>query len=492
MSKQTLMNSSEDSDKISLFKSLSESPFIHCIPSFVPYPFQKEVWNKAARAVLSDRCGCEDKSTCPECSKACRRFVLVWHRRSGKDFLCWQFAVWTAIGSKKPCQIFYCLPTFSQCRRVIMESKDLEGKSFLSIIPESLISRVNSQDLTIHLKNGSNISLISSNSYDKIRGSNASLFILSEFAFYSGQAQKEILTAVLPILERNKGILIINSTPNSRNYFYEVFTKASASDDWHTSLVSIKDSQLMSEESVQGIINSGIMSDAKAKQEFYCDFAISESTIYSSEMAEARATNRIGKVFPDQFANLCCAFDLGWSDSTFVVVYEYDDVTKTIKIFDEIEDTGKPISWYMEQLRGKSYSRRISDIFLPRDSKKHDLSNGLSIYKVVRDISERWNWHFRTHIVDSNQPLHLQVDFCRTHFSKVLINEDTCPRLLICLDNYSMVYDEKNNVFTKPKHDQYSHGASAFSYALMSIRFLGRRIDKNQDNELFNRYRPII
>lgn len=477
---------------IDLLGALQNNPSLHCIPSFTPYSFQREVWNKAARAVLADRCDCQDQSTCPECSRACRRFILVWHRRSGKDFLCWQFAVWSAIGSKRPCQIFYCLPTFSQCRRVIMESKDLEGKSFLSIIPESLISRVNSQDLTIYLKNGSTISLISSNSYDKIRGSNASLFILSEFAFYSGVAQKEILTAILPILERNHGTLIINSTPNSRNYFYEIYQKAEASPDWHTSLISIKDSQLISEENVENIVKSGIMSEAKARQEFYCDFAISESTIYAQEMAEARATNRIGKILPDRYSSLCCAFDLGWADSTFVLIYEYDDVLKTIKFFDEIEGTGKPISWYFEQLRSKSYNRRIADVFLPRDSKKHELTNGLSTLKVARDISDQWNWNFRTHVVDSNQALHLQIDYCRTHFSKVMVNEDTCPQLTICLDNYAMIYDEKNNVYTKPKHDRYSHGASAFSYAMMSMRFLGRRKDSGRDTELFNRYRPII
>lgn len=475
-----------------LLATLQTRENLHCIPSFTPYSFQRTVWNKAARAVLSDRCSCEDPAACDQCSQACRRFILVWHRRSGKDFLCWQFAVWTAIGSKKPCQIFYCLPTFSQCRRVIMESKDLEGRSFLSIIPEGLIARVNSQDLTIHLKNGSTISLISSNSYDKIRGSNATLFILSEFAFYSAAAQKEILTSILPILERNHGTLIINSTPNSRNYFYELFEKAKTSPEWFTSLVSIKDSQLISEAKVAEIIQSGIMSEAKARQEFYCDFAISEATIYAEEMAEARATSRVGVILPDRYSSLSCAFDLGWADSTFAVVYEYDDLRKTIKFIDELEGTGKPISWYLEQLRLKPYSQRIADVFLPRDSKKHDLTNGLSTLRVVRDISENWNWNFRTHIVDSNQALHLQIDYCRTHFSKVMIHEKACPRLLICLDNYSMVYDEKNNVYTKPKHDQYSHGASAFSYALMSMRFLGRRTDVHKEEELFNRYCPVI
>lgn len=479
-------------DPYSVLAEVKDDPRFHIIPSFVPYPFQKEVWNRAVRAVLSDRCDCTNPTTCPQCKELCRRFILVWHRRSGKDFLCWQFAVWMALGAKTPNQIFYCLPTFSQCRRVIMESKDLEGKSFLSIIPEQLISRVNSQDLTIHFKNGSNIALISSNSYDKIRGSNAKLFILSEFAFYSGQAQKEILNAVLPILERNKGLLIINSTPNSRNYFYEVFEKAKTASDWYTSLVSIADSGLMSQESVQKIVDSGIMSEAKAQQEFYCDFTISDATIYASEMAEARATSRIGNIFPDSYSNLCCSFDLGWSDSTFVLVYEYNPEAKTIKFIDEIENKGKPIAWYLQELRNKSYSTRISDIFLPQDSRKHELTDGMSVYQATRDISESWNWHYNTHIVDSHQPLYRQVDFCRTHFSKVWVNEQRCPRLLMCLDNYSMVYDEKNNVYTKPKHDHFSHGASAFSYAMMSMRYLMQSDTAQREAELFNIYRPIL
>lgn len=473
-----------------MIETLLNSQNCHCIPTFVPYTFQKEVWNRAAAAVLEDRCKCENKEECIRCNNKCKRFILVWHRRSGKDFLCWQFVVWTALASKKPRQIFYCLPTFSQCRRVIFESKDLEGKSFISVIPKAFIDKINSQDLTIHLVNGSVISLISSNSYDKIRGANAYLIVLSEFAFYAPTAQREIMNAVLPIVERNQGIVIINSTPNSRNYFYELFMKARENDDWYTSLVTIKDTGLISEESVKKIVDTGIMSDAKARQEFYCDFEISESTIYANEMSEARATNRIGKVFADSNSSLCCAFDLGWADASFGVIYEYNRESNTIKIIDEISGTKKPFLWYLGEIRNKSYSHRITDIFLPVDAKKHNQNDGGSIYKTARDTSTNWHWYFRTHIVESNQLLHMQIDFCRMNFPRVWINEQNCPQLLICLDNYSMAYDEKNNIYTKPKHDQYSHGASAFSYAMMSMRKLGKSSSVELDKQLFEQYRP--
>lgn len=479
-------------EKETIIKTLLDDETVHCIPTFIPYDFQREVWNKAVANVLKDRCSCQESPDCPKCSQACRRFILVWHRRSGKDFLCWQFAVWTAIASKKQRQIFYCLPTFSQCRRVIFESKDLEGKSFLSVIPKSFIEKINAQDLTIHLINGSVISLISSNSYDKIRGSNAYLVVLSEFAFYSHQAQKEILNVFLPILGRNDGLLIINSTPNSRNYFYDLYEKAKQSKSWYTSLVSIEDSNLISKEYVQEIVDSGVMSHAKAQQEFYCDFEIAESTIYAKEMQEARATNRIGHAIPDSHTNLACAFDIGIADKTFYLVYEYNPQTHTLKIFDECEGTGHPFIHYLQQIRNKSYSHRVTDLFLPMDAKKRNQNDGLSLYHTAKDISERWNWFYKTHIVDSNQLVNNQVDFCRTHFSRVWINEASCPQLVKCLDNYSMIYDEKNNIYTKPRHDQYSHGASVFSYTMMSMRKLGRNLDVDLDKKLFEQYRPIL
>lgn len=481
-----------DPEKERVVQKLLSDESVHCIPTFIPYSFQREVWNRAAATVLQDRCSCEDKSACVRCSQACRRFILVWHRRSGKDFLCWQFAVWTAIASKKRRQIFYCLPTFSQCRRVIFESKDLDGNSFLSVIPKSFIEKINAQDLTIHFINGSVISLISSNSYDKIRGSNAYLVVLSEFAFYSHQAQKEILNVFLPILGRNGGLLIINSTPNSRNYFYDLYEKAKHSDSWYTSLVSIDDSGLIEKSYVEEIVESGVMSPAKAQQEFYCDFEIAESTIYAKEMQEARATSRIGYVVPDAHTSLACAFDIGIADKTFALVYEYNYEAKTLKIFDEMEGTGHPFIYYLEKLRNKSYSHRITDMFLPMDAKKRNQNDGLSLYYTARDISEQWNWLFRTHIVDSNQLVNNQVDFCRTHFSRVWINASACPQLVKCLDNYSMIYDEKNNVYTKPRHDQYSHGASVFSYTMMSMKKLGMHSDVDLDRRLFEKYRPVL
>ena len=94
-----------------------------------------------------------------------KRAVIVWHRRSGKDKVCFNYMV------KKACQrvgtYFYFLPEYSQARKVIWDNIDNDGFRMLDHIPPELIKKTNDTMLKIELVNGAIIQLLGADTFSK-------------------------------------------------------------------------------------------------------------------------------------------------------------------------------------------------------------------------------------------------------------------------------------------------------------------------------------
>ena len=67
----------------------------------------------------------------------CRRAVLVWHRRAGKEIVCWNWLIkqawWHRVGT-----YVYFFPTSTLGRRILWDGSDKNGKRFLNFIPEEI------------------------------------------------------------------------------------------------------------------------------------------------------------------------------------------------------------------------------------------------------------------------------------------------------------------------------------------------------------------
>ena len=80
-----------------------------------------------------------------------KRFILVWHRRSGKDK-----TVFPQIPKKMFERVglyLYFLPKYTQARKVIWNGADKEGFRLLAHIPEELIKNKNETEMRIELRN---------------------------------------------------------------------------------------------------------------------------------------------------------------------------------------------------------------------------------------------------------------------------------------------------------------------------------------------------
>src|SRR5215467_5849920 len=103
-----------------------------------------------------------------------KRFVLVWHRRSGKDKTMLNFMICRMLERRG--MYWYVLPTYEQARLIIWEGMGSggsgEGMPFLDHFPEELVQYKNEQRLEIGLVNGSIFRLIGSDHVDRIVGAN--------------------------------------------------------------------------------------------------------------------------------------------------------------------------------------------------------------------------------------------------------------------------------------------------------------------------------
>lgn len=89
--------------------------------------------------------------------------------------------------------------------------------------------RVNEQELTILLKNGSTISLKGADNYDSLRGVGLDYLVMDEFADINPDAFYEVLRPTLA--DREGGALFIG-TPKGKNWAYDMFCNQEHDPDW--------------------------------------------------------------------------------------------------------------------------------------------------------------------------------------------------------------------------------------------------------------------
>ena len=136
--------------------------------------------------------------------KGGKRAVIVWHRRAGKDLLCWNYTV-TEACTGRPGTYTYYFPTASLAKKVIWDGADKSGRRFLDFIPPQLIKRLNSTEMKIELYNGNIIRLAGTDKVVNV-GTNPVGTIFSEFSLQNPRSWNYIR----PILAENDGWALFN------------------------------------------------------------------------------------------------------------------------------------------------------------------------------------------------------------------------------------------------------------------------------------------
>jgi hypothetical protein len=144
---------------------------------------------------------------------------LKYGRQTGKSFWALMDMILRGMNTKNQ-KIRYVTPAYSLASKHMQTidslfngNEDIKDKIFKKI-------RYKEQEYTFH--NGTVASFLSAEAEDNLRGDTCHFMYIDEAAFIKETTYTEIL---LPMLTRTKGRLAMFSTPNGKNWFYDLYIK---------------------------------------------------------------------------------------------------------------------------------------------------------------------------------------------------------------------------------------------------------------------------
>lgn len=397
----------------------------------------------------------------------CKRAVLVWHRRAGKDDT---GINWCASAAFQRVGLYWhMLPTYKQGRQIVWNGKRSDGTPFLGAFPEEIIKRKRDDEMLIEFVNGSIYQVVGTDDVDRLVGTNPVGVILSEYSLHDPAAWDYIR----PILAENGGWAVFIYTARGRNHGYDLYEMAKRHPDWYAELLTVDDTKrpdgtpVITPEAIQSEIDAG-MAPEIVQQEFYCSFdAALVGAYYKTQLAAAKAAGRIGNPCPlDPSIPVDTIWDLGIDDAMAIGFFQR--VFGEVRCVHYLEAEGEGLQYYAEELRkfaaqnGCTYGEH----WAPHDIEVRELS---AEGRTRREVAAKLGIHFRVvpklSVADGIQAV-------RTIFPKVRFNNSKEVEYLVdMLSQYQKEFDSKRGVYKdKPKHDFTSHGSDMFRYMAVAYR----------------------
>lgn len=147
--------------------------------------------------------------------------VAICGRRFGKTWLAMREL---ARFSREPHRrVWFIAPTRGQGKGIVWDQ--LKAK----LLQLNWIEKINESELTITLRNGSEISIRSADAYDRMRGFSVDFCVFDEFA----DMDPDVWTAVRPTLSDRGGHALFIGTPKgSNNWSKDIFDMSLTNPDW--------------------------------------------------------------------------------------------------------------------------------------------------------------------------------------------------------------------------------------------------------------------
>jgi len=396
-------------------------------------------------------------------ARGCKRAVLVWPRRHGKDDVSLHFMCWSAL--QKAATYWYMLPEAAQARKAIWTAINPHTgrKRIDEAFPRGIVKRKNDQEMYIELINGSTIQIVGSDNYNSLVGSPPYGVVFSEWALANPSAWGYLR----PILRENGGWAIFNGTPRGRNHHSTMYEAGLGDDEWFCELLTWKDADVftaeeMKKERLEYEREHGKdQGNALFQQEYNCSFdAAVMGAYYSGEISKAVEDGRVTKIVHDKGLRVHTMWDLGRSDST--VVWVFQEVGNSWHVLRCIANNGVNIDWFAKELDGHDYT--FGNHYIPHDGAHERIGMEKSVDKQLGDLLAG------EVVVVPSPPGSRQVGITETRkqINKCYFDKDGCHDGLEALRMYRRVWDDKNKRFRdEPLHDWTSDYADSFRCGVM-------------------------
>ena len=427
--------------------------------------------------------------------KGIKNIIISLPRRSGKDVTSVCMAVDYALQHPNS-SVVLMAPDRSWAKRIYWDKgqgmkvrdpitnyqRELSGSLIDMCLPECLRSSTNKSESKIYLKNGSTISLLGSAERTFV-GMKINFLVISEAARHD----PNIFPLLSPVMRESNGVTIYNGTVEDEiNHFWTMIQNTKEMPDWSVTYLTAehtKEYYWISPPEEDGVSEFNINPELKGKihpetGEPYFNIdtyrlsgqslsflireylniptSVEEGSYYGGLIGESIKELRIADsiTYNIDFP-VFCAMDLGISDDSAIVWFQYID--DKIIFIDYYEKNNQPIEHFINVIRSKPY--KLQAAFAPHDSNIRNMQTGMNLIDYCRT-----EYQFQFSYIPKTSSIISDIQVVRGYFSKMFFDKQQCTVLLAQLNRY-----HQKATTRMPEHGPESHAADAFRYAIMCI-----------------------
>jgi hypothetical protein len=408
--------------------------------------------------------------------RGCRRLLLIWHRRAGKDEVALNMGAVAA--HERPANYWHCLPQYEQARKAIWEAVNPHSgrRRIDEAFPLEIRKRTDSQSMTIEFLSGSIWKVVGSDNPNSLVGAPPAGIVFSEWALSNPSAWGYLA----PILAENGGWAAFITTPRGRNHAKTMLDMArtnpwssSNRHGWFAEVLTPEQTgfplDLIEEQRKEYHAIFGIdAGDALIEQEYWCSFeAAILGAYFGRELVLIEREGRILPVPVEPDIPVHTAWDLGVGDST--AIWCFQATFSGPRIVDHYEAHGYAVDHYVDWLKERGYH---GFDYVPHDAKVREWTSAGPDGKAKTRLQTLIELGRKPRLVP-NHKLDDGINAARRLLPKCIFDQERTAQGLECLRQYKREWDDETKVFRNtPLHDWTSHTADAFRYLAMAWREL--------------------
>ncbi len=408
-----------------------------------------------------------------------KNFIACWHRRAGKDVTFFQLIVAAAIMERG--DYYYLMPAKNQAKRTIFNGNVMDSSGitckFTDFIPPAQLQGTHTQDLEIHLTNGSRIIVGGSDNYDNFVGGNAKGVVYSEWSL-TNPAARDLIE---PMIKQNKGWSLFCFTPRGKNHAFDTLVTAQKEVNkhrWFVSLKTIEETRnergeyVVSPEEIQYEIDNEGLDENIARQEYYLDFnARVKGVIYGKEMEAARAQGRVRVIEPDPTKPVLTFWDIGISRGNAMAIWCFQECGDELNAIAYFEAEDEPITYFLTNPNGgnegviNAYIRyqseelgaelKLGKIYFPHDGANREVIAGKKRHE------ELISFGYDVKVLPRTTSVDMGITQTKKIFNRFHFDERHCAVGLHHLERYKRRIHKDTGVAGSPIHDDSSNCADA-------------------------------
>jgi len=369
--------------------------------------------------------------------------VVVAGRRFGKSFLSINELAKFARFPNQKC--LYVAPTYRQAKTVIFDALKDE------LYRVNWLKKVNESELIFYLINGSTIAIRSSDNKDALRGAKYNFIVLDECADMDPDTFYSVLR---PTLSDTKGSALFIGSPKGRNWFYDLYVQAGATDDWSAHQYTTIQGGNVDAEEIEAAQRD--MDVRQFQQEYLATFVDYAGVIYYAFSEDNVKSIDPTKITPRTPYHIGIDFNINPMSATVSII-----LGDTMWVIDEIEIYSSNTLELVKEIQTR-YPQKM--IFAYPDA------SGMALKTSAAGISDHLllkNAGFSVKVGKTNPPVIDRINavntmLCNSAGERKLYIDPKCKRLRECMIKHTY----KENTRQPNKDSGFDHLLDSLGYSV--------------------------